>query len=164
MASAPPHADNWSGRHAGFEVQPTWAPTRQGVKSYNVISANNGDGPQMLRVLLPQIPPPASPTTSLSCSRSRPGWATTFGDGLATLQALDAQDQYNLTIIEPSFAIDPWYADNPNDPHLQYETFMTQELVPWVKQNLATTGNEQNWLIGFSKSGIGGAGSHPEAP
>ena len=32
---------------------------------------------------------------------------------------------------------------------------MTKELVPWVKANLATTGTEQNWLIGFSKSGIG---------
>ena len=33
---------------------------------------------------------------------------------------------------------------------------MTQELVPWIKQNLATTGQEQTWLLGFSKSGIGG--------
>ena len=33
---------------------------------------------------------------------------------------------------------------------------MTQELAPWVKANLATSGTEQNWLIGFSKSGIGG--------
>jgi len=33
---------------------------------------------------------------------------------------------------------------------------MTQELVPWIKQNLATTGHEQTWLIGFSKSGLGG--------
>ena len=71
------------------------------------------------------------------------------------MRALDAQDQYNLTIIEPSFGIDPWYADNPNDPNVQYETFMTKDLVPWVQQNLATTGTEQNWLIGFSKSGIG---------
>ena len=50
-----------------------------------------------------------------------------------TCSPLDAQDQYNLTIIEPSFSIDPWYADNPNDANLQYETFMTNELVPWVK-------------------------------
>ena len=69
--------------------------------------------------------------------------------------ALDAQDQYNLTIIEPTFSIDPWYANNPNDANLQYETFMTKELEPWVKANLSTTGTEQNWLIGFSKSGIG---------
>jgi hypothetical protein len=28
--------------------------------------------------------------------------------------------------------------------------------VPWVKSTLATTGTEQSWLLGFSKSGIGG--------
>jgi hypothetical protein len=27
--------------------------------------------------------------------------------------------------------------------------------VPWIKQNLATTGHEQIWLLGFSKSGLG---------
>ena len=32
---------------------------------------------------------------------------------------------------------------------------MTSELEPWVKANLATTGTEQNWLLGFSKSGLG---------
>ena len=84
------------------------------------------------------------------------GLGNNFGDGLETLRGLDAQDQYNLTIIEPSFGIDPWYADNPVDPNVQYETFITKELVPWVTQNLSTTGSEQNWLIGFSKSGIGG--------
>ena len=83
------------------------------------------------------------------------GLGTSYGDGLATVEAANAQNQYNLTIIEPSFAIDPWYANNPNDANLQYETFMTSELEPWVKANLATTGTEQNWLIGFSKSGIG---------
>jgi S-formylglutathione hydrolase FrmB len=80
------------------------------------------------------------------------------------LRSLDAQDQYNLTIVEPSFAQDPWYADNPLDPNLRYETFMTSDLVPWVTQNFSTpsgplgsiAGGGQNWLIGFSKSGIGG--------
>ena len=54
------------------------------------------------------------------------------------------------------FEIEPWYADNPNDSNVQYETFMTKDLVPWVTENLSTSGHEQNWLIGFSKSGIGG--------
>jgi S-formylglutathione hydrolase FrmB len=80
---------------------------------------------------------------------------TTYGDGIATLQQLDAQNQYNLTIIEPSFSVEPWYADNPTDPNLQYETFMANDLVPWVSKNLSTTGDEQNWLLGFSKSGFG---------
>ena len=82
------------------------------------------------------------------------------------MRTLNAQNQYNLTIIEPSFPSDPWYADNPNDPNLHFETFMTNDLVPWVTQNLVPSaasqpfsplpGHEQNWLIGFSKSGIGG--------
>ena len=76
--------------------------------------------------------------------------------GLATLEALDAQDQYNLTIIEPSFAIDSWYANDPGDANLHYETFMASDLEPWARAHLATSGTEQNWLIGFSKSGIGG--------
>jgi Putative esterase len=85
----------------------------------------------------------------------QPGLGRAFNDGLDTLRRLDAQDQYNLTIIEPTFAIDPWYADNPKEANVQYETFMTRKVVPWVEKNLATTGHEQNWLIGFSKSGLG---------
>jgi hypothetical protein len=93
-----------------------------------------------------------------------PGLGTTYGDGLETLGSLDAQDNYNLTIIEPSFAADPWYANNLEDSHVRYETFLTKDLVPWVTQNLAVPlstqasmplRRPQNWLIGFSKSGLG---------
>ena len=43
---------------------------------------------------------------------------------------------------------------------------MTSELEPWVKANLATTGTEQIWLLGFSKSGLGAEDlllKHPES-
>jgi hypothetical protein len=127
----------------------------QGVKSYSVISADNGPGPQTVRVLAPTHPAPGVAHNFLIVLPVEAGLGSTYGDGLATLHDLDAQNEYNLTIIEPTFAIDPWYANNPNDSNLQYETFMTQVLVPWIKQNLATTGHEQVWLIGFSKSGLG---------
>ncbi len=127
----------------------------QGIKNYSVISADNGNGPQILRVLTPAHPASGVSHNFLIVLPVEAGLGSTYGDGLATLQALDAQDKYNLTIIEPTFAIDPWYANDPNDRDLQYETFMTQELVPWIKQHLATTGHEQVWLIGFSKSGLG---------
>jgi hypothetical protein len=148
-------ADNWTAGTAGFQV--SYQNTDgQGVKSFDVLSTNDGYGPQTLRVLTPTNPAAGVAHNFLIVLPVQSGLQTTYGDGLATLEGIDAQDQYNLTIIEPTFAIDPWYADNPNDSHLQYETFMTQELVPWIKQNLATTGNEQTWLIGFSKSGYGG--------
>ena len=139
----------------GFQVQ-YQSTDANGVESYQVISANNGPAPRRMRVLRPTNPAPGVPHSFLYVLPVEAGLGNSFGDGLETLRALDAQDQYNLTIIEPSFGIDPWYADNPVNPAVQYDTFMTQELVPWVQKNLATTGSEQNWLIGFSKSGIGG--------
>ena len=155
MASGNAQADNWSGGTAGFQVS-YQSTDATGIKSYDVISANNGDGPQTLRVLSPTNPASGVAHNFLIVLPVEAGLGNTFGDGLGTLQSLDAQDKYNLTIIEPTFAIDSWDANNPTDPHLQYETFLTQELVPWIKQNLATTGQEQIWLIGFSKSGLGG--------
>jgi hypothetical protein len=148
-------ADNWAGGTAGFEAH-LLGTDANGVATYDMISANNGYGPQLLRVLKPTNPAAGVPHSFLYVLPVEPGEGTTFGDGMGVMRGLDAQDKYNLTIVEPSFAIDPWYADNPNDQQLRYESFMTQDLVPWVQQNLSTSGSEQNWLIGFSKSGIGG--------
>jgi hypothetical protein len=155
MAFGSATADNWSGGGAGFGVS-YQSTDGTGIKYYNLVSDNDGYGPQTIRVLNPTNPAAGVAHNFLIVLPVEAGLGSNFGDGLATLQSLDDQDKYNLTIIEPTFAIDPWYADNPNDARLQYETFMTQELVPWIKQNLATTGTEQMWLIGFSKSGIGG--------
>ena len=155
MAQGTGTADNWAGGTAGFEAH-YLSTDSSGVQSYDMISANNGYGPQVLRVLKPTNPAAGVAHNFLFVLPVEAGLQTTDGDGMATLEAANAQNQYNLTIIEPSFAIESWYANNPNDPNLQYETFMTSELAPWVKANLATSGTEQNWLIGFSKSGIGG--------
>jgi hypothetical protein len=154
LASGTADAGAWSGGSASFQVAYN-STDSSGVKYYSVLSANNGDGPQSLRVLTPTHPAAGVAHNFLIVLPVEAGLGTTYGDGLAALQSLGAQNHYNLTIIEPTFAIDPWYANNPDDLRLQYETFMTQELVPWIKQNLATTGHEQIWLIGFSKSGLG---------
>ena len=155
MAYGTAEADNWSGGDAGgFQVSYLSTDT-QGIKSYNMISGNNGYGAQILRVLPPVKPAPGVAHNFLVVLPVNPGQGVTYGDGLETMRALDAQDRYNLTIIEPTFTFDPWYADNPGYKYFRYETFMAQDLVPWIKHNLATTGNEQIWLIGFSKSGLG---------
>ena len=154
MAYGHATADNWSGGTATFlpGYQGTDAP---GIKSYDFIPANGGSRPQILRVLTPTDPAAGLAHNFLIVLPVEAGLGTFSGDGLGTLAAFDAQDKYNLTIIEPSFTINPWYANNATDPDLQYETFMTRELVPLIKRNLETTGHEQIWLIGFSKSGLG---------
>jgi len=150
-------AGNWRGGDAS--VPPAFRVTylstdAEGVRSYQVISADNGPDPQVMRVLAPTHPAAGIRHNFLYVLTVQPGLGRT--DGLETLRRLDAQDKYNLTIIEPTYGADPWYADNPKNPNIRYETFLTKQVVPWVEKNLATTGHEQNWLIGFSKSGLGG--------
>jgi hypothetical protein len=154
MAYGTGQADNWAGGTAGFEVD-YQGTDANGIASYNVISADDSGGAQILRVLKPTSPAAGVAHNFLFVLPVEAGLGSTFGDGIDTLRALDAQDQDNLTIIEPSFPVSPWYADNPVNANIQYESFMTSELVPWVQKHLSTTGNEQNWLIGFSKSGLG---------
>ena len=127
-----------------------------GVEHYSVTSANNGPDQTTLRVLRPTHPAAGVAHNFLYALPVEAGESTTYGDPISTLAALDAQDQYNLTIVVPSFELPPWYADSATDATKHYETFMASELQPWVKANLSTTGNEQHWLLGFSKSGIGG--------
>ena len=128
----------------------------RGVATYRVISATNSGGPQLLRVLRPERPRPGLAHSFLFVLPVQDGLKKVYGDGLHELQALDAHNEYNVTIIGPSFGIEPWYADNPDEPNVRHETFMATELLPWVRANLAITGDEQSWLIGFSKSGLGG--------
>jgi hypothetical protein len=157
MAYGAAEAGNWSGGDASTpHFQATYESTdSNGIQYYQVISSDNGYGPQTLRVLKPTNPAPGVAHNFLFVLPVELGLGTQYGDAMQTLLGLNAQNQYNLTIIEPTFGTDPWYADNPTDPNVQYETFMAQDLVPWVEKNLATTGSEQNWLLGFSKSGYG---------
>ena len=112
--------------------------------------------PFAVRVLTPEGPSTDYPHSFLYDLPVEGGLAeSTYGSGLDELQKLDVEDQYDATIIEPIFPIDSWYADNPNDPTINYETFVADILPQWVDNNFSTTGTEQNLLVGFSKSGYG---------
>ena len=127
-----------------------------GAQVYDVTWSNSGLQPFAVRVLTPQHPSTDYPHSFLYDLPVEAGLAqSTYGSGLDELQKLDVEDQYNATIIEPIFPINSWYADNPNDPTINYETFMADILPQWVDSNFSTTGTEKNLLVGFSKSGYG---------
>lgn len=125
-----------------------------GVALYMVASPNNGQDAEPVRVLAPTHPAAGVPHNFLYVLPIEAGLGTSYGDGLDTLRRLNAQNRYNVTIIEPAFGSLPWIADNPTDPNRQYETFVTDDLVPWASAVLSRTGAEQNWLIGLSKAGM----------
>ena len=126
-----------------------------GAQVYDITNAV-GSEPIAVRVLTPQDPSTDYPHSFLYALPVEGGLAqSTYGSGLDELANLDVEDQYNATIIEPIFPMDSWYADNPNDPTIDYETFVADILPQWVDSNFSTTGTEQNLLVGFSKSGYG---------
>ena len=140
--------------HTGLATQYAGPDLQPGVVDYNFTSPDD-TGSEVIRVLKPTDPAPGVAHNFLFTLPVAAGVDDqTFGDGLDTVAALNAENTYNLTVIEPSFSKDPWYADTDN-PSMQYETFMTTQLEPWARATLSTSGHEQSWLIGFSKSGIG---------
>ncbi|WP_245284178.1 alpha/beta hydrolase-fold protein, partial [Bradyrhizobium sp. Cp5.3] len=127
-----------------------------GAQLYSVTWSTAGLQPFAVRVLAPDHPSTNVAHSFLYALPVEAGLAqSAWGDGLEQLQRLDVQDRYNATIIEPIFPIAPWYADSTTDPTINYETFMATLLPAWADSNFATTGTEDNLLIGFSKSGYG---------
>ena len=155
-------ATNWSGGNSGFQVE--YQSTASGVQTYDFLSPEDGYGIQTLRVLQPTHPAAGVAHNFLFVLPVEAGLGNTYGDGLETLQALDAEDQYNLTIVEPTFADQPWYADNPNDPNLRYESFMVNELVPWVDKRPGHHGHRAELAHRVLQVRLRGPGPDPEEP
>jgi 20S proteasome alpha/beta subunit len=127
-----------------------------GAQLYSVTWDTLGLQPFEVRVLAPSHPSTNYEHNFLFALPVEAGLAqSTYGSGLDELQKLDVQDQYNTTIIEPIFPIDSWYANNPTDTTINFETFTAVLLPAWVDSNFATSGTEKDLLIGFSKSGYG---------
>ena len=150
QAHTPPTTSHYGSLQVTYE---NTSPS--GVETYAMSTPDDGPGVQSLRILAPSNPAPGVRHNFLFVLPVEAGLAATYGDGLGTVSQLNAQNRFNLTVIEPTFAVDPWYANDTKEADRQYETFMTRQLVPWVRRNLSTTGVEQVWLIGFSKSGLG---------
>ena len=130
--------------------------TRAGAQVYNIMWGNSGLQPFAVRVLTPAHPSTAYPHSFLYDLPVEAGIAQSlWGSGLDELQNLDVEDQYNATVIEPIFPINPWYADSPTDATMNYETFMAKILPEWVDGKFSTTGTEMNFLVGLSKSAYG---------
>ncbi len=78
----------------------------------------------------------------------------------------DYADQYQIIIACPDGDTASWYFDSPADPAMRYETYMSEELVPWVDSAYHTiAAREGRAIAGLSMGGHGAfylAFRHPE--
>ena len=137
------------------------APTTDvnGVKRYPVTSVFQGPQPTIARVLEPTNPAPGNPRRFLYVLPVQAGvtdLTSPHSDGLEELRLLDVHNRYNLTLIAPSFHIEPWYGDHDSNPNRRLESFIIKDLVPFG-DSFATPGEiPERWVLGFSKSGSPG--------
>lgn len=143
---------------------PTNASTDgNGVITWQITSSINLDDSESIRVLRPTAPTNGY-LHGLLFTLPVAGGAddTSYGNGLDTIRELDLHNAYNLTIIEPSTGGN-WLADNPSNSGLIQESYILQ-VAAWAQATYGI-GGEKLYLIGFSRSGIGGQGlffHHPD--
>jgi hypothetical protein len=128
-----------------------------GVQTWTATSALNGPSASTLRILPPTSGSGSYAHSFLFMLPVSTGTDATFGDPLTVMEDLGACNAYNTTAVVPSFPIQPWYADNPGNTQQSQESFMLA-LAAWMSTSSFASGGEKNYLIGFSKSGIGGQG------
>ena len=77
------------------------------------------------------------------------------GGGLAD-EMRRLSDAYGFIVVSPDGDRTSWWWDSPIDSSFRYETFVSQELVPWVDANFRTNTNRLNRaVIGASMGGHG---------
>jgi len=65
-------------------------------------------------------------------------------------------DRYGAIIVTPDGGVDSWYFDSPVDPTYRYETFVTQELIPYIDKLYKTVADRSGRAIaGLSMGGHG---------
>lgn len=77
-----------------------------------------------------------------------------WNDGLDTFLAEDLHNRYGVIAIAPSFSHWTWYANHPTDPAIQQETYLLEDVIPFV-DDLYPQVSRKRLLMGFSKSGNG---------
>ncbi|MGC3971468.1 MAG: alpha/beta hydrolase-fold protein [Pirellulales bacterium] len=121
--------------------------------------------PTELRVLLPDALANSTADKPRSAKNEWPvvyllpveaGREKRFGDGIATVAAMDAANRYGAIIVQPTFTALPWYADHPTDRSLAQETYFVDVVVPSIEKLYPTIREPRGrLLVGFSKSGWG---------
>lgn len=85
------------------------------------------------------------------------GWSGDYSDWVRKVPKIkDYADQYKMIIICPDGGFSSWYIDSPIDDTIRYETYITEELVPFIDKNYRTK-NESKFraVTGLSMGGFG---------
>lgn len=86
------------------------------------------------------------------------GYSGSYRDWSTRVKSLPAlADRYQMLIVCPDGGFGSWYWDSPADSSFRYETYICQELVPWIDGQYATVKQPAGrGITGLSMGGHGG--------
>lgn len=86
------------------------------------------------------------------------GYSGNYGSWLKDAPQLQTRaDQYQIMLVCPDGGYGSWYYDSPINDSIKYETFITQELLPYIDAHFPTSANKDHRAItGLSMGGHGG--------
>lgn len=126
-----------------------------GVQTHTVETAYQR-GRREIRILVPDAVPAAADRRVLYVLPVEKGFARRFGYGLGVLEKMDAHNRYGIIIVQPGFAVEPWFGDHATDPQVRQASYLREFVVPFVEKRFGVRpAPEHRLLLGFSKSGWG---------
>ena len=86
------------------------------------------------------------------------GYSGNHGSWLKDAPQLQSRaDQYQVMLVCPDGGYGSWYYDSPINDSIKYETFITNELLPYIDSHFPTSANKDHRAItGLSMGGHGG--------
>lgn len=114
------------------------------------------NGKQEIRVLLPDNYKKDRLYKVLYVLPVEPAFEQKYGYGLGLLQEMNAQNLYDIIIVQMGFEKEPWFGDHAVDPKTRQASYLKEYVVPFIEARYSTLGKpEGRLLFGFSKSGWG---------
>ncbi|MCA9059759.1 MAG: hypothetical protein KDA85_14730 [Planctomycetaceae bacterium] len=79
-----------------------------------------------------------------------------WGSLIEELHQFRIADRHQVICVYPEFADLPWYANHPDNPQLQQEKYLLEDVIPLLESEFPVRRDQAGrFLIGFSKSGWG---------
>lgn len=137
----------------GVKVTRDRVPETQGVQSWSITSPYQ-EGTNKVEVLLPSDFDPSQHYPVVYCLPVNAGTKGDWGHPLKEAKRNHLADMYQAIFVCPSFALLPWYGNNPENPRIRENDHILKAVIPFVESHYPVKKNH-NYLIGFSKSAIG---------
>ena len=160
-AIAPVIATESSGERSPFTVSKDASPSVRGMESWSIVSPWQS-GTNTVEVVVPSGFMQGRTYPVVYLLPVNAGTKGPWGHPLEEILKNGLADRYQAICVTPSFALLPWYGNNPDNPSVHQTEHLLKAVVPFVESRYPVNGT--NYLVGFSKSAIGALGLALEHP